>query len=161
MIKIITENPAETISFGARLGRLLKPGAVVALCGELGSGKTTLVKGIAQGLGIDEARVLSPSFVLIRELRGKKMPLFHADFYRLENAKQLIGLGLDEYSFGKGVFVMEWAQKAEQFLPEDYILIKISSRSKEKREFRIYLKSRNDKYPALADKIEKFKEQFR
>lgn len=106
---------------GRRLGQLLREGDTVALVGDLGTGKTTLTQGIAQGMGIREP-VQSPTFTLVQEYRGKP-PLFHCDPYRLETAEDLALLGFEEYYERGGVVVMEWADKVESLLPEDRLTL--------------------------------------
>ena len=156
-IRIVTRSPEETVALGRKLAACLKKDALIALCGDLGSGKTTLVKGIAEGLGIDPDRVNSPSFVLIREYRGKRKQLFHADFYRLDDAGSISALGIEEYfpggAFPGSVFVMEWAKKAEDFLPEDYLLIEIKFTAKEKRTFEIT--GKGDFYKDMVDTLKR------
>ncbi|MFH2137826.1 MAG: tRNA (adenosine(37)-N6)-threonylcarbamoyltransferase complex ATPase subunit type 1 TsaE [Candidatus Omnitrophota bacterium] len=137
LLKIITNSSEETMEFGEKIAKILKPNSVVALSGQLGSGKTTLVKGIAAGLGIPREQVISPSFTLIREYQGKKLALFHCDLYRLDNLDQIAFLGLDDYFNQGGVLVIEWAKKAAGLLPEDFINIEINRMSREKRTFRI------------------------
>ncbi len=113
---IISHSPAETIEFGCQLAAELQPGAVLALTGELGAGKTCLVKGIAHGLGVEQ-EVTSPTFTLIHEYRGGRLPLYHVDLYRLDSIEQAVGIGIEEYLPGDGVTVIEWAEKIESLLP--------------------------------------------
>ena len=111
-----------------RLGEGLKPGSVLALVGDLGSGKTSFVQGLAKGLKVPEQiTVASPTFVLIHEYLGGKMPLYHFDFYRLEKAKEAVELGLNEYFEGNGVTVVEWADRFEKLFPEktEWVHLKI------------------------------------
>lgn len=121
---ITTHNPAHTVSIGARLGRLLKPGDVVALVGRLGAGKTTLTRGIAQGLGVD-ADVHSPTFTLVHEHLGT-VPLYHIDLYRLDTPEEAADIGVEDYVHGDGVTVIEWAERAEPLLPEWALRVEIS-----------------------------------
>ena len=107
MVIVNTNNPAQTERFGAFLSRCLPLNSVVALSGQLGSGKTTLVKGIARGMGIKPEEVNSPSFVLMREYSGKDRILFHCDLYRLEGMSQIAFLGLEDYFSRNGVLVIE------------------------------------------------------
>ena len=144
-----THSAEETIAFGKRFAKILKPNFVVALSGQLGSGKTTFVKGIADGLGIDSEYVVSPSFTLIREYEGRDMDLFHCDLYRLENIQQIALLGLDDYLTQDGVLILEWAKKAGALLPDDHIAIEISVMAKEKRKFKISTKGNKYKYLKL------------
>ncbi len=136
-MRIVTNSAEETIRLGEQLGRHLKAGDVLGLIGELGSGKTTLVKGIACGLGVREReRVTSPSFVLIKEYSGK-IPLFHFDLYRLDRIKDIEYLGVEEYLFDKGACVIEWAEKMQMLLP-DYLQINLTVKEQNKREFKFF-----------------------
>ena len=152
MINLTTNKSEQTIALGKKLGKLLKAGDVIALSGNLGAGKTTLVKGIAQGLGIDKKQVNSPSYVLIREYKGKKIELFHCDLYRLNNVEQIGFLGIEDYFDRNGVFVIEWAKRAGNLLPEQYLDINIILKGEKSRGFKIMAKG--VKYSFL---IEKFK----
>ncbi len=105
----------ETIACGRELGKRLVPGSIVALKGSLGAGKTTLVKGIASGLGIED-EVTSPTFTIISEYEGS-MPLYHMDLYRIASLEEFEDLGSDEMLFGRGVCVIEWSEKVESILP--------------------------------------------
>jgi len=113
---IISHSPTETLEYGRRLAAELQPGAVLALTGALGAGKTCLVKGIARGLGVEQ-EVTSPTFTLIHEYRGGRLPLYHVDLYRLDSIEQAVGIGIEEYLPGDGVTVIEWAEKIESLLP--------------------------------------------
>ena len=114
-----SESADQTVRLGRILGALLPEGSFVALVGGLGAGKTVLTKGIAQGLGVaDEREVTSPSFVLVNEYRGR-VPVYHVDLYRLENPSELEGIGWDEIISGPAVTLVEWADKAEKYLPEE------------------------------------------
>ena len=105
-----TGSEAETAAVGRDLGRTLAAGAVVLLFGDLGAGKTAFVRGLADGLGVDPADVSSPTFTLIHEYRSGRLPLFHADLYRLNDAREIDELGLDEIG-EDGVLAIEWAEK--------------------------------------------------
>ncbi|MGA2852799.1 MAG: tRNA (adenosine(37)-N6)-threonylcarbamoyltransferase complex ATPase subunit type 1 TsaE [Verrucomicrobiota bacterium] len=107
-MEIISHSPAETEALGEQLGRAAKRGLVIALSGDLGAGKTQLVKGLARGLGI-MARVHSPTFTLVNEYAGGRLRLFHLDLYRLETRGQILAAGLEEYLQPDGVAVIEWA----------------------------------------------------
>ena len=141
---LITKSPAETKRLGERIGKLLLPGDTVALIGELGSGKTVLTKGIARGLKIKGNPVRSPSFVLIKEYPGKT-PLFHFDLYRLKKPEELNTIGYEEYFSKKGVIVIEWAKRAKNFLPEEYLEIKLSIINKNKRKISLAAKGESAK----------------
>lgn len=115
----------ETEKFGIKLGKLLGPGDVVCLNGDLGAGKTTLTKSIGLGLGVEDY-ITSPTFSLINEYDGI-YPLYHFDVYRLENTEELFDLGFDEYFYGRGVSIIEWADRIESFLPEERIVLDIEN----------------------------------
>ena len=112
MATFISHSPAETESLGERWGRAAQRGLVIGLSGELGAGKTRLVKGIARGLGVT-AQVHSPTFTLVNEYGGGRLRLFHLDLYRLETRGQMVSAGLEEFLQPDGVTVIEWAEKLE------------------------------------------------
>lgn len=124
---LVLKSPADTDRLGRRLGRALHPGDVVALYGELGAGKTALVRGLAAGLGAPPDTVSSPTFVLIHEYRGR-LRLAHADLYRIDSAAELAQLGLSDYDDGRTVLAIEWADKAGGELPADRLEIRLSHR---------------------------------
>lgn len=108
---IVSKSPDETLRLGEQWGHAARPGWVIGLTGELGAGKTQLVKGIARGLGI-ASRIQSPTFTLIHEHREGRLPLYHIDLYRLETAEQVLGAGLEPYFYQTdGVTVVEWAER--------------------------------------------------
>lgn len=121
MKQLTLNNSNETIALGERMAADLRPGDVVVLNGDLGAGKTTFTKGIAKGLGIKEI-IKSPTFTIIHEYQDGRIPLYHMDAYRLENGGAE-DLGLDEYFDGDGVSVVEWAQFAEDELPDEFLAI--------------------------------------
>lgn len=134
---MITKTAQETIELGKDIAKSLKPNDVIALIGELGSGKTTFTKGIAEGLGVPNARyVNSPSFVLVREHKGT-LKLFHLDLYRLNSISEIQELGFEEYFYSGGVTVIEWAQKLEGSLLKEHLSIEISMLDNDKREIKI------------------------
>lgn len=132
-LKLVTHSPEQTQKLGEGIGKLAEPGDIFLLVGKLGAGKTCLTQGIAYGLDIQEY-TLSPSFVIMRELHGR-LPLYHMDFYRLENIEEISDLGLDDYLYGQGVCVIEWADKGLDVLPDDHLLIKIDYLSDNERNF--------------------------
>jgi len=113
---IISHSPAETFEHGRAVATALRAGDVLALDGELGAGKTHFVKGIAAGLGCG-GDVTSPTFTLVHEYTGGRLPLFHFDFYRLESEDEALRIGLDDYLAAAGVVVIEWAGKFPALLP--------------------------------------------
>lgn len=117
VLRITTTTAEETTALGERLGKMLSPGDVLALFGDLGAGKTTLTRGIALGLGL-AADIHSPTFTLIHEHPGA-VPLYHVDLYRLSSEEEIETLGLDEYIYSDGVTIIEWADRMESLLPKD------------------------------------------
>jgi len=109
-VQFISRGPAETEALGERWGREAQSGIVIGLSGELGAGKTQLVKGLARGLGTT-SRVHSPTFTLVNEYGGGRLRLFHLDLYRLETLEQILAAGLEEYLRPQGVTVVEWAER--------------------------------------------------
>jgi tRNA threonylcarbamoyladenosine biosynthesis protein TsaE len=135
MTTICSKSADGTIALGEALGSRLGPGDVVALFGELGSGKTTLAKGIARGAGVGE-EVFSPSFTLIHEHRGRA-PFYHVDLYRLTGAEDVEQLGLEEYLYGQGIVVIEWADRARSLLPAERIDIALDFAGDDRRAIQI------------------------
>jgi tRNA threonylcarbamoyladenosine biosynthesis protein TsaE len=129
--EIISASPEETQDAGERLGRGLGPGAVVALTGELGAGKTSFIQGLVRGLGVT-TRATSPTFVLINQYRGR-VPVYHVDAYRTDSLTELIDLGLLELMGGEGVTVIEWADKLVALLPPETIHVHIEGVGDEPR----------------------------
>jgi len=132
-----SKSAAETRNLGKRLGRILHGGDIIALCGELGSGKTVLVKGIAEGLGVKSNKdINSPSFAILKEYKGR-LPLYHFDIYRLNGVATFSNVGYIEYFYGKGVSVIEWADKIIDILPKEFLRIDLSIEEESKRRIRI------------------------
>jgi len=126
MEKIISDSPEKTVKLGIKIGKQLKKGSVVALSGEFGAGKTTLIKGIAKGLGVKDTKyVNSPSFVIVKEYKGR-IPVYHFDVHRLNKSAELDTIGYEDYFYGEGVVLIEWADKITQLLPEKYLDIHLS-----------------------------------
>lgn len=123
-IEYLSSSPDETISFGKKLGSYLKGGEVIALQGSLAAGKTTITKGIAQGLGIED-NITSPTFCLISEYSGN-IPMYHMDVYRLDGTEDFIGLGVDDMLYGNGVCLIEWSEKVMEELPKNTIILRLS-----------------------------------
>jgi len=148
-LELTTRSPEQTQEFGTRLGKIARPGDVILLVGKLGAGKTCLTQGIAWGLGIKEYAA-SPSFVLVRELYGR-LPLYHLDFYRLENLAEIAELGLDEYFYGQGISVVEWAEKALSLLPPENLLIEMEYIADNER--RLKLKPSGKRYREMVAQL--------
>ena len=137
-MRYITKGPEETLELGCKIGSNLKPGAIVALTGELGTGKTVFTKGIAKSLGVKgHEYVNSPSFVIVKEYKSGKRPLYHFDLYRLKSATALETIGYEEYFYSDGITVIEWADRATDALPEKHISVKFRHLGKNKREISI------------------------
>jgi tRNA threonylcarbamoyladenosine biosynthesis protein TsaE len=117
MVSIISHNPQETYELGYKLAADLTPGTVLALSGDLGAGKTQFSKGVAAGLFVD-TEVTSPTFTLIHEYEGGRLPLFHIDLYRLETDDEVLGIGIDDYLGTDGVTIIEWADKFAALMPK-------------------------------------------
>jgi len=132
---IITNSEDETIREGEKLGRMLKPGAVVALYGELGAGKTAFTRGIASGLGIGMC-VSSPTFTIVNEYPGS-IPLFHFDMYRLESENELFDIGWEDYHDRCGVCVVEWSEKVPGAFSPDAIVVNLETLDENKRRLEI------------------------
>jgi tRNA threonylcarbamoyladenosine biosynthesis protein TsaE len=135
MSELMIKSELDTREFGKELAKKLKPGDVVALIGDLGTGKTTLTKSIAEGLGITEM-ITSPTFTIVQEYTEGRLPLYHFDVYRLCDLEEMYELGYEEYFFGQGVCVVEWADQIMEIIPEDAIVIRIQYGAKE--DERIY-----------------------
>ncbi len=134
-LELTSHSPEQTQRLGVRIGELAQPGDIFLLVGGLGTGKTCLTQGIAWGLGIKEY-ALSPSFVIARELYGR-LPLYHIDLYRLNHIEEIMELGLDDYLYGSGVCVVEWAEKGLSVLPTEHLLIQISYLSDSERSLQL------------------------
>ena len=149
--ELVSHSPEETQKLGQRLGELAQPGDVILLVGNLGTGKTCLTQGIAWGLGIKEY-ALSPSFVIIRELYGR-LPLYHIDLYRLDRIEESMDLGLDDYLYGRGVCVVEWAEKALSLMPPECLLIRLDYLSDTERRLRLEASGR--RYSKIVSQVKK------
>jgi tRNA threonylcarbamoyladenosine biosynthesis protein TsaE len=141
----ISHSSAQTQRLGMRLGELMRGGELLLLEGQLGTGKTTFTQGLAQGMGIDDI-VSSPTFTLLKEYEGapagwgassqqhRRGPaLFHFDLYRLDNPEEIVDLGFEEYFFGDGVSVVEWAERAGLYWPTEHLRIRLKMLSETKR----------------------------
>jgi tRNA threonylcarbamoyladenosine biosynthesis protein TsaE len=133
-LEIITTSAAETEDVGRRLALQLRPGEVVACRGDLGAGKTALTRGIARGLGIDDA-VTSPTYTIVNEYRGR-LPLFHFDLYRLSGPDDLFDIGWEDYLERGGVCVVEWSERAGDLL-EDPIVVCVEHLGDDRRKITI------------------------
>ena len=114
----------ETYEYGRKMGSGAQPGDVYCLTGDLGVGKTVFTQGFAAGLGVEEA-VSSPTFTIVQEYEGEKMPFYHFDVYRIGDVEEMDEIGFDDYIYGEGVCLIEWANLIREILPEDFVGILI------------------------------------
>ena len=131
----ISDSPKRTAEAGAQCARNAEAGDVFALTGDLGAGKTQFVKGFVAGMGAN-TEVTSPTFTLIHEYGGGRVPVYHFDFYRLESSDEVVRLGLDEYLFGDGVCIIEWADRFSALLPNGTRWISLEVQSETERVIR-------------------------
>ena len=134
-MEFLTNSPAETEAVGAALGKILKPGTVIAYRGDLGAGKTAFTRGLARGLGSNEM-VTSPTYTIVNEYLGGRMPLFHFDMYRLASSDDLWDIGWEDYLDRNGVCAVEWSENVEDAM-EDPIVITIEKLGEDSRRITI------------------------
>ena len=134
-MEFITNSPAETEEIGASLGKIIKPGTVIAYRGDLGAGKTAFTRGLARGLGSTEL-VTSPTYTIVNEYLGGRCPLFHFDMYRLASSDDLWDIGWEDYLDRNGICAVEWSENVEDAL-EDPIIITIEKLGEESRRITI------------------------
>ena len=146
----LSKSAAETKKAAGKLSLHLQPGDVICLQGDLGSGKTTFVKGLTKGLKIDPALVSSPTFVLMNIYAGR-LEVYHFDLYRLDDPRQISQIGMEEFLSGRGVSVIEWAEKLGPFTPSEYLGIEFTHKSEEQRA--MHFKARGERYGRLLDKM--------
>ncbi|MEM8556666.1 MAG: tRNA (adenosine(37)-N6)-threonylcarbamoyltransferase complex ATPase subunit type 1 TsaE [Bacteroidota bacterium] len=126
LLPLDSSSPEATMALGERLGAHLRPGDLVALYGDLGAGKTHLVKGLCAAQGVDPAAVNSPTFTLVNEYDGTAGPLYHFDAYRIDRIEQLYDLGYEDYFFGGGVCLIEWPARIEAVLPPETVRLRLT-----------------------------------
>lgn len=129
----------QTLNLGKKIAARLVGGEIILLSGSLGAGKTVLAKGIAQGLGIDQHEVISPTFVLLRVYSGKHL-LQHFDLYRLKAVDDIFALGYQEYFYSNAVTLIEWPQRLKFLLPKEFLKIKLSAKAKNQRQIKFTAK---------------------
>ncbi|MGQ9591800.1 MAG: tRNA (adenosine(37)-N6)-threonylcarbamoyltransferase complex ATPase subunit type 1 TsaE [Planctomycetota bacterium] len=134
----VSSSAAETVRLAARLGSLLRPGDVIALVGELGSGKTTFTKGLALGLGAEDASAVSSPTYVLEQVYPTRIPLHHYDAYRLGSEREFLALGFEERCLGANVLVVEWADRVAGALPEEalWVELRLAEGSQSSREIR-------------------------
>lgn len=143
-VEIDVKNECDTDILGSILAKNLPNNTVIALLGTLGAGKTRLVQGVAQALGIPKEKVSSPTFVLIKEYEGTNRLLYHFDAYRLRDSDEFLALGPDEYFDSDGLSFVEWADRVEDVMPRDYLEISILPLGKTARRFTLKVKGNFD-----------------
>lgn len=148
---MISKSVTDTIKIGKLIGKNALPQDIICLFGQLGAGKTVLAKGIADGLGIDRKKVISPSFVLIRQHLKGKLPLYHFDLYRLKSAGDILGIGYEEYLFGDGITVIEWADRLGSLMPAEFLKIDLKLLNNSHRSVKLTAFGR--RYKELVKKI--------
>ncbi len=148
-LHIRSNSPERTQQVGTIIGKSVIPNDLILLSGTLGSGKTCLTQGIAWGLDINEY-TLSPTFVLVREYYGR-LRLYHIDLYRLDTGEDMMNIGLDDYVYGNGVCVIEWAEKGEHILPASNLSVQFSYLSQHERDIRI--EAHGERYEQLLKTV--------
>ena len=152
-LKLNSHSLEQTQLLGSYLGELAQKADIFLLIGELGTGKTCLVQGIARGLDVKEY-AFSPSFVILREYHGR-LPLYHIDFYRLDHIEEIAALGLEEYFYGDGICVVEWAENGLQVVPRDNLLITIHYIPASETGRSICLKPQGEHYYEIIKQLKK------
>jgi len=134
-MKILSKSVNDTLRIGRKIAKYLQKGDIVCLFGQLGAGKTVLTKGIASGLGIDKNKIISPTFVLVKQqTAGHDLSFYHFDFYRINSPEDILSLGYEEYFYGNGISVIEWPARLSYLLPAEFLKIELSLLSDSKRE---------------------------
>ena len=149
-MNFVSHSVSSTFNIGKRIAGYLNKGDIVCLFGELGSGKTVLTKGIGFGLGVRKNKVISPTFVLIRQYQGR-MPLYHFDLYRLGNPGDILGLGYEEFFYDEGVSVIEWADRLKRLLPQEFLKIELCIKGNKERLLKFA--AQGSRYKTLLEKI--------
>lgn len=142
-MKIETYSAEETLKLGEKIGRQAKPGQIYTLKGELGVGKTVFTQGVARGLGIDEP-IASPTFTIVQVYESGRLPFYHFDVYRIEDVEEMEEIGYDDYFFGDGVCLIEWANRIEELLPENVTAISIEKNLEKGFDYRMITMSRGE-----------------
>lgn len=150
MTKIMKTNSVEeTMEIGRKIGRKVTRGVTICLTGDLGTGKTHFAKGFAEGLGI-EGNITSPTFTIVNEYHEGRMPFYHFDVYRVHDTDEILQVGFEEYVYGQGVTLIEWADMIEPILPDEFIHVKIE-KTQNDNERKITLKSFGRDYDFLEE----------
>lgn len=149
-LTLTSHSPQETQAIGQAIGRRACSGDVYLLSGALGTGKTCLTQGIAWGMGITEY-AHSPTFVLVHQYRGP-LTLYHIDLYRLDDPREVVDIGIDEYLEGEGVCVVEWAEKALEVFPADHLMVTLEETGEQER--RLTLSARGERHQKLVGALQ-------
>jgi len=152
MFSVITSDPEQTEKIGHYLGALLEPGDLVCLYGDLGAGKTHFSYGIALGLDVQEQYITSPTFTFVNEYEGR-VPFYHIDLYRLKEPSELESIGFDEYIDSDGATVIEWAERADEELPDEKLSVYFSIISETSREIGFF--AEGERYEKLLNDLKK------
>lgn len=147
--RLVTRSAAATSRLGRRLGRLLQPGHVVALVGDLGAGKTQLVRGACAGAGVAPGDVSSPTFAIVQTYRGR-LPIHHADLYRLGDVDELYATGFMDLVGGEGAMLVEWADRIAGWLPPEHLVIRLAEVARRPSSRRVSLEAAGERHGALA-----------
>ena len=150
-MEFYVKNIEETINIGLSIGNLLKPGDIICLTGDLGTGKTHITKGIAKGLGVKE-HITSPTFTIVNEYDSGRLKLYHFDVYRVSEPDEIYAIGFDDYIFSDGVSIIEWANYIEEILPNEYLHILIEKDLSMGEDYRkITITPYGDKYNYIEE----------
>jgi len=149
-MQITSKSESETMELGRKLAGHVKEGDIICLLGDLGSGKTTFAKGFAEGLEVDQRKVNSPTFVLMNVYEGK-LPVYHFDLYRLEGGAAMETVGFDEFLYGDGVSLIEWADKMGEFTPQEYLQVKFTHRDEHTRVIEVV--AQGQRYQQLCEAV--------
>ena len=150
MVKIYLDGEENTKEIGYRLGKLLTPGSVICLIGDLGAGKTTMTQSLAKAIGVDDY-ITSPTFTIVNEYEGN-MPLYHFDVYRIGSSEEMYDIGYDEYINSGGVCIIEWANLIEDILPDEYLDIELNYKDMGRE---MILKPVGEKYKKIVEELTK------
>ena len=150
-MEIVSKKAGDTEKLAKKIAQFLKPQDIILLDGDLGAGKTTFTKGLALGLGIKK-NVKSPTFTIVREYHEGRLPLYHMDVYRLEDASA-DDIGLDEYFNGDGVSVVEWSQFIDDELPNEYLIIHIIKDEQNDDQRKIVIEAKGERYQELLAEL--------
>lgn len=150
MVKIYLDGEEQTKEIGYKLGKLLTPGSVICLIGDLGAGKTTMTQSLAKAIGVDDY-ITSPTFTIVNEYEGD-MPLYHFDVYRIGSSEEMYDIGYDEYINSDGVCIIEWANLIDDILPDEYLDIKLSYKDMGRE---MILKPIGEKYKKIVEELTK------